>query len=285
MQFRIVSNWVASNVLGPYLDDMGAHHHAEYPWRATARVAPGSWVYRDDDPWRGDVALLVLDEPVPCDARATLWRAPISGGRVRALGYLPGITRYVAGEPADRLGDMDDPLPELAHSGALATALTRELARLLASGWAGTVVLCGGDSTGTAWLVRLVRTADPATRAKASDAKLAKTPKDMVLGLGTIDAAYDARGKSAAAVIRYLVEHSGCRPGTSRRSVSCYGGSRRLFTQAVLEYVNDSSEQNLTNLLGGLQQTQQSAGAGPSPVWNSACSGGGASLRGILWTR
>jgi hypothetical protein len=32
-------------------------------WHATARVVPGSWVYQDDNPLRGDVALLELDEP------------------------------------------------------------------------------------------------------------------------------------------------------------------------------------------------------------------------------
>lgn len=41
------------------------------------------------------------------------------------------------------------------------------------------------------------------------------------------------------------------------------------FSQAVLEYVNNPH--SLNNLLGSLQRTQQ--GAGPSPVWNLACSG------------
>jgi len=267
-------------------------------WDAAARVAPGSWVYRDDDPWRGDAALLVLDEAAPCESRAALWRAPISGGKVRAYGfpqvereygisadaelggdggrggefgllnpaqagrqwiepgfsgagvlkldgdhaghvigivvadfrnedakaawmmpvetilrYLPGIARYVAGEPANRLSGPDDRLPELVHGDALSVALTRELARLLTSGWTGTVVLCGGDSTGTAWLVRLVGTADPATRAKTSGAEFTSGPQDTVLGLGTIDAAYDARGKSVTEVTQYLVERFGLPPG------------------------------------------------------------------------
>lgn len=42
------------------------------------------------------------------------------------------------------------------------------------------------------------------------------------------------------------------------------------FTQAVLEYINNSN--NLGDLLRGLKLTQQ--GAGSSPVWNIACSGG-----------
>lgn len=267
-------------------------------WDALARVAPGSWVYRDDDPWHGDVALLVLDGPAPCDPRTALWRAPISGGTVRAYGfpqveweygisaeaelggdggrggefgllnpvhagrqwiepgfsgagvlkldgdhaghvigiivadfrnedakaawmmpvetilrYLPGIARYVVGEPANRLSGPDDRLPELAHGDALSVALTRELAWLLTSGWAGTVVLCDGGSTGTGWLVRLVRTADPATRAGASGTEFTSALRDTVLGLGAIDAAYDARGKSVTDVTRYLVERFGLPPG------------------------------------------------------------------------
>jgi hypothetical protein len=262
-------------------------------WRAAARVAPGSWVHRDDDTLRGDVALLVLGEPAPCDAHATLWLAPISAGMVRAHGfpqaepygipadaelggdggrggefgllnrmgadrqwiepgfsgagvlkldgdhaghvigivvadyrnadaraawmmptetilrYLPDIARYVAGEPTDRLGASEGGLPELAHGDTLRVALTRELARLLTGGWAGTVVLPGGGGTGTAWLVRLVRTADPATRARTSDAELTAAPRDTVLGLGAVDAAYDARGRSAAEVTRYFSERFG----------------------------------------------------------------------------
>ena len=49
-------------------------------------AAPGSWVHRGDT-LRGDVALLRLDEPSPCDARTKLWRAPVSGGMVRAYGF------------------------------------------------------------------------------------------------------------------------------------------------------------------------------------------------------
>ena len=41
------------------------------------------------------------------------------------------------------------------------------------------------------------------------------------------------------------------------------------FSQAVLEYVNNRD--SLDELLRGLQRTQQRAG--PSPVWNLACSG------------
>lgn len=71
------------------------------------------------------------------------------------------------------------------------------------------MVLPGGGGTGTTWLVRLVRTADPATRARTSDAELTRAPADTVLGLGVVDAAYDARGRSAAEVTQYFSERFG----------------------------------------------------------------------------
>ena len=55
-------------------------------WQATARIAPENWVHRNGTR-RGDVALLGLDEPAPCEGGARLWLAPISGGRVRAYGF------------------------------------------------------------------------------------------------------------------------------------------------------------------------------------------------------
>lgn len=277
------------------------------PWSAAAGVEPGTWVYPGGKTRRADVALLALDEPAPCDARARLWCAPISGGRVRAHGfpaaephgipaeaelggdggrggelgllnrvhadgpwiepgfsgsgvlvlrgdhanhvigmvvadyvvadylgnpanrpvsaawmmptetirhYLPRVAPYVAGESATRLTPSDGALPELASHDSLPVALTQELARLLGGGWAGTVVLPGGGSgTGTSWLVRLVRTADPATRAAVTDAEITEAPQDTVLRLGTVDAAYDAHGASLAEIRRYLADRFGFSDG------------------------------------------------------------------------
>jgi hypothetical protein len=267
-------------------------------WSIAARVVPGSWVFRGGDTRRGDVALLELDDPAPCDAHAKLWCAPLSGGRVRAHGFPqaepygisvdaelagdggrggafgllnrvhpdgqwiePGysgagvmvldgdhaghvtgiivaryrtpdaraawmmpaetireylrdhIAPYVVGQPVYRLGGPDPDsagLPVLGSGDVLRVALTRELKRLLTGGWAGTVVLPGGAAgAGTGWLLRLVRTADPATRAATSDADLAAAPRDTVLGLGSIDAAFDARGKPVAEVRQYLAARFG----------------------------------------------------------------------------
>jgi hypothetical protein len=278
-------------------------------WRTMARVVPGSWVFPGGDTQRGDVALLRLDDAAPCDARAMLWCAPLSGGKARTYGfpqaapygiwaeaelagdggrrgelgllnpvaaegqwiepgysgagvvmrdgdhaghlvgiivadyinvtrygvadgqgkvaraawmmpaetiraYLPAVDRYVAGVPTVRHETAGDRLPELARGDTLRVALTQELRRLLAGEWAGTVVLPGGGTaTGTGWLVRLVRTADPATRAWTSGAEFTTAPRDTVLRLGDIDAAYDARGKSVAEVMRYLTERFGLPSG------------------------------------------------------------------------
>jgi hypothetical protein len=278
-------------------------------WNTTARVVPGSWVFHGGDTRLGDVALLRLDDTAPCDARAMLWCAPLSGGEARAYGfpqaapdgiwaeaklggdggprgelgllspvaadgqwiepgysgagvvirggdhvghvigivvadyfnvtryglaeqegnvaraawmmptetireYLPAVAPYVAGAPTDRLGSTGDRLPELAHGDTLRVALTQELRRLLAGDWAGTVVLPGGGTaTGTSWLIRLVRTADPATRAGTSGAEFTAAPRDTVLRIGDIDAAYDAHGKSVADMMRYLTERFGLPSG------------------------------------------------------------------------
>ena len=280
-------------------------------WRATARVAPGSWVYRDDDPLRGDVALLVLDEQAPCDAHATLWLAPISGGLVRAHGfpraepygipadaelggdggrlgefrllnpvrvhqqwiesgfsgagvlkldgdhaghvigivvadyrnadakaawmmptetilrYLRDIAHDVAGEPADRLGGPGDGLPELAHGDTLRVALTRELTRLLTGGWSGTVVLPGGGGTGTAWLVRLVRTADRRPGPGPPAPSSTRRPGTRCWGSGpSTPRMTPAAGRSPRSR-GTLWNDSGCLPGIRIRSASCCGEGRR----------------------------------------------------------
>jgi hypothetical protein len=259
-------------------------------WSITAKVAPGSWVHREGTR-RGDVALLRLDEPTPCRAGTKLWRAPISGGKVRAygfpaaepmgmpveaelagsggregefavldrvraggpwiekgysgagvvaldgefkgrvigivvaeyvnaearaawmlptetiLGYLPQVKRYVAGEPTTIL-----PPPEQVPADPLRLVLTQELARLLSGGWSGTAVLTGGATgTGSSWLVRLLRTADPFARAAASDAEFTGAPRATVLAIGDIDAAYDARGRSVDEVRCYLADRFGFR--------------------------------------------------------------------------
>ncbi|WP_327313193.1 trypsin-like serine peptidase [Streptomyces sp. NBC_01235] len=273
-------------------------------WTRAARVVPGSWVH-EHGTRRGDVALLALEEPVDCGTRTTLWKVPISGGRVRVYGFpqaepygigtdaelagsgwrqservllrqirtgdpwiqpgysgagvvaldgefegrvigivvadyadgdaraawmlptetllthLPSIREFTGGHRADELGPSGGELPQDVLGDPLRLALTQELTRLLDGGWSGTVVV-GTDASvgaGSSWLVRLVRTADPAARAAVSDAELTGAPGDTVLGLGSIDAAYDACGKSVAEVRGYLLGRFGLRAENDREAV------------------------------------------------------------------
>ncbi|WP_416985391.1 S1 family peptidase [Streptomyces sp. T028] len=273
-------------------------------WTRGARVVPGTWVYANGTR-RGDVALLALDTPVDCGTRTTLWKAPISGGRVRMYGfpqaepygiwteaelagsggrqgewgllrriragdpwiepgysgagvvaldgehrgsvigivvadhvngdaraawilptetlltYLPDIDGFTGGHRADELGPSGAELPRDVLGDPLRLALTQELARLLDGDWCGTVVV-GTDASvgaGSSWLVRLVRTADPAARATVTDAELTGAPRDTVLGIGSIDAAYDACGRSVAEVRDYLLGRFGLRAANDREAV------------------------------------------------------------------
>jgi hypothetical protein len=126
--------------------------------------------------------------------------------------YLPATEPWVAGAPAARLG-LSGSMPVLRSGDILGIALTRELTRLLTDGWAGTVVISGGTDTGTSWLTRLVRTADPATRAGTSGSGFAGEPAGTFLDIGAIDAAYDARDRSVGEIADYLAERFGLPPG------------------------------------------------------------------------
>jgi hypothetical protein len=178
--------------------------HADGPWIEPGYSGAGVVVLDGDH--AGHVIGIVVADYRNADARAA-WMMPTETIR----GYLPGhFGPYVTGQPADRLGAATAGLPELGPGDTLRVALTRELIGLLTGGWAGTVVLPGGAAgPDTTWLVRLVRTADPATRAATSGAEFSAAPRDTVLGLGTIDAAFDARGKTVAEVTDYLAERFG----------------------------------------------------------------------------
>ncbi|HEY3872118.1 MAG TPA: serine protease [Actinocrinis sp.] len=271
-------------------------------WTIPARLSDSSWVYQNGTR-RGDVALLELDAPTPCGASTRLWRAPISGGLMRAYGfpshedkygiavtaqlagaggregewgvlnrvdvgapwiepgysgagvlaldgefkgrvigivvrdyvvrkaddvnnegaragwilptetmlsYLPQLEPYVDGEWASRMPKEDYTPPDHGLDDPLRLALTQELTRLLSGRWTGTVVLTGGATgTGTSWLERLLQTADPAVRPRASDAELSRAPQDTVLAFGAVDAAYNARDRSLTEIRHYLADRLG----------------------------------------------------------------------------
>jgi hypothetical protein len=133
--------------------------------------------------------------------------------------HLPDIDPFVIGEPTTTLPGSSDGLQlSTAHLDPLHDALTKELRRLLTSGWAGTVVLPGTTGTGPEWLARLVSTADPATRASIPDSavpdtEFAAADWDTALPFGAIDAACDARGKPIAEIKRYLAKRFGMSDG------------------------------------------------------------------------
>ncbi|MBA2813029.1 trypsin-like peptidase domain-containing protein [Streptomyces sp. KM273126] len=156
---------------------------------------------------------IVVADYVDGDARAA-WMLPTE----TMLKYLPRIEEFTGGDPNDALGHARGELPDDVLGDPLRLALTQELTRLLDSGWSGTVVVGTGGTTavGDSWLVRLVRTADPAARATVTDAELSGAPRDTVLGLGAIDAAYDARGKSVADVSGYLTGRFALAGGDAR---------------------------------------------------------------------
>jgi hypothetical protein len=163
----------------------------------------------------GRVIGIVVADYVHGDAKAA-WMLPTE----TILTYLPRIEEFTGGSRSNELGPSPDELPWDVLGDPLRLALTQELTRLLDSGWSGTVVVGTGGTTavGDSWLVRLVRTADPAARATVTDAELTGAPGDTVLALGTIDAAYDARGRSVADVSGYLTGRFGL-PGGDAHEV------------------------------------------------------------------
>ncbi|SHI50956.1 V8-like Glu-specific endopeptidase [Streptomyces sp. 3214.6] len=176
----------------------------------------GAGVVALDGEFEGKVIGLVVADYDDGDARAA-WMMPTE----TLLTYLPGIGKFAGGHRADELGPSGGELPKDVLGDPLRLALTQELTRLLDGGWSGTVVV-GTDASvgaGSSWLVRLVRTADPAARAAVSDAELTGAPGGTVLGLGSIDAAYDACGRSVAEVRRYLLGRFGLRAENDRDAV------------------------------------------------------------------
>ncbi|MCT9005727.1 S1 family peptidase [Streptomyces rhizosphaerihabitans] len=219
----------------------GFPHDEPFGMGADARLAgsghrQGEWGLlkrmREGDPWiergysgagamavggefDGRVIGIVVADYVNGDAKAA-WMLPTE----TILTYLPGIEEFTDGSRSNELRPSPPELPGDVLGDPLRLALTQELTRLLDSDWSGTVVVGTGGTTavGDSWLVRLVRTADPAARAGVTDAELTGAPGDTVLGLGTIDAAYDARGRSVADVSGYLTGRFGL-PGGDPQEV------------------------------------------------------------------
>lgn len=208
----------------------------------------------------GRVIGIVVADFVDGDAKAA-WMLPTE----TVLHYLPRIKElgFFDGDPATELGDTGGESPDHVLGDPLRLALTQELTRQLDSGRPGTVVVGTGGTTavGDSWLVRLVRTADPAARATVSDAELTGAPGDTVLPLGSIDAAYDARGKSVADVCGYLTRRFGL-PGGDARTVAGQLLRRRPPACLVVGGVDRAQDPRalVEDLLGQLAARARSRG-------------------------
>lgn len=132
------------------------------------------------------------------------------------LSYLPQLQDLSGGEPGVRLGAAAGAAraagTDAVLEGPLQLAMTRELTRLLSGGtWAGTAVVGTGSATGagSSWLVRLARTSDLAVPVAGAEGTGTRAPSDIALGFGAVDGAFDARGRSASEVHRYLARRFG----------------------------------------------------------------------------
>ncbi|WP_353940732.1 serine protease [Streptomyces sp. HUAS MG91] len=173
--------------------------HEGRPW-----IQPGysgAGVMALDGAFAGQVVGIVVADYVDENGRAA-WMVPVEtmqtylGRRITPYVRGVGIEVPSRGDPA---ADLDDPLQ---------LALTRELARLLTSGWAGVALVATGRRTGpgSSWLVRLTET----SRAPGPDGG---APRGTALPFGAVDAAYDARGRTPGEVCAYLAHRFGFDPG------------------------------------------------------------------------
>ncbi|AZQ37165.1 serine protease [Streptomyces cyaneochromogenes] len=228
------------------------------PW--IERGYSGAGVLARGGEFDGRVIGIVVADFVDGDAKAA-WMLPTE----TVLTYLPQIGElgFVEGDAADELGRSRGALAEDVLDDPLRLALTQELTRQLDSGRPGTVVVGTGGTTavGDSWLVRLVRTADPAARATVSDAELTGAPGDTVLGLGAIDAAYDARGKSVADVCGYLARRFGL-PNGDADAVAWHLLRRRPPACLVVGGVDRAEDPQalVRELLGTLAERARSRG-------------------------
>lgn len=262
----------------------GFPHDEPFGMGADARLAgsghrQGEWGLlkrmREGDPWiergysgagamavggefDGHVIGIVVADYVNGDAKAA-WMLPTE----TILTYLPRIEEFTGGDRNDELGPSRGELPGDVLGDPLRLALTQELTRLLDSDWSGTVVVGTGGTTavGDSWLVRLVRTADPAARATVTDAELTGAPGDTVLGLGTIDAAFDADDRSVTDVSGYLTRRFGL-PGGDAHEVQQQLLRRRPPACLVIGRVDRAQDPEalVRELLGKLAARARSRG-------------------------
>lgn len=143
------------------------------------------------------------------------WMMPVE----TIVDYLPAIAPFADG---GRTSDLTG-FPHREHGtpeSAVDVALRQEIGRLFTGVWSGTAVITGGaPDSGSSWLARLVATADPAARRRISDVTIAEAPHGAVLGVGAIDLAVDAAGRSVREIRHRIAERFGVPSGDSAELV------------------------------------------------------------------
>lgn len=210
--------WVSARLVGGggREGEWGQLNPVELPGPWIKPGFSGAGVVASEGEFKDRVVGIVVTDFVDGEERAAWMLTAATVGaylREQIDPYMEGGPDSTLLGPAERSEDV--------LGNTLRLALTRELTRLLRGPWVGTVVVATGGATGAgpSWLGRLVHTAVPSARAGLSDAELSAAPSGTVLGLGAIDAAYDARGKRVEDVQDYLVDRFGLRGGDDRAVV------------------------------------------------------------------
>ena len=219
---------------GPRVSVCGFPHGAEPGIRAEGELVgaanDGAWVEihaeRSHGQWitRGYSGAGVIDDETRLVVGIVM--AAIEPGATVAymmpaeaiVSNLPPVGKYIQG------GSTSDPIFS-SHSDDLEVvadaevtqpdvvvdaALRQEIGRLFTAMWSGTALITGGHpDRGTPWLARLVATADPATRETIPDRAIATAPPGAVLGVGAIDLAIDAAGRSVRSIRHRIAERFG----------------------------------------------------------------------------
>jgi hypothetical protein len=140
---------------------------------------------------------------------ANAWMMPVE----TIVDHLPAVAPFADGGRTSDLTGFADPAPGTLET-VVDVALRQEIVRLFSGVWSGTAVITGGASdSGSSWLARLVATADPAARRRIPDVAIAEAPQDAVLGVGAIDLAVDATGRSVREIRHRIAERFSVPPG------------------------------------------------------------------------
>jgi hypothetical protein len=133
------------------------------------------------------------------------WMMPVE----TIVDYLPAVRSFVDGVPTSDLPPAGG-LPVPPPGDAADLALCQEIGRLFEGVWSGAAVITGAAAgSPTPALARVVATSDPAARRRIPDTAIADLPRSAVLGIGAVDLAVDAAGRTLAEVQGRMAERFG----------------------------------------------------------------------------